>query len=366
MLREAYGAHESEAGRIPDVASLRRRLDRSRQVERRALSALSAMLVVLIGLAALAIRTHTESPVPARGGPLDVGVVSSEPASVATGSYSAPVRAEVDAFAREHGTHYRWYVATGDGSRQISEAATRFRTVLVAGAHLQNSAVAAARQHPDTHFFLLDGTVEDRSNVSTLPITRVGTSFVAGAVAAAASKTGHVAAVFADEGPVTTAIVEAFRAGAKAERPAMTVSVGYPASGSAGVPAAAEDLLSSGADVLFGDPALLPAIGVARGQGKPVWYVGLDADYAAVAPAPLRPFVLTSVVPRLDLLAKQSLQAVAAGSPASVDQFAQYTSVIGLTTTGGHLAPYSEALNVPQTSSYGLRYEDGSPFAGES
>ncbi|MGZ4593375.1 MAG: BMP family lipoprotein [Actinomycetes bacterium] len=364
LLRDAYGAAGPRTvAPVPDLDRLHRRLAQSQRREHR-LAAVVATLALLMAIAVptLAIVGHRRDALPARGGPLDVAVVAG-PVVPGPGSYAWPVRAQVDRFTRSHGTRSQWFTVRGDGSEEIEQAASSFRTVILVGGRYQAVATRAAGRHPHTHFFLVDANGGKLPhNMSGVAFSRVTSSYVAGAVAAEASANGHVGVVFAEKTSVTTTIADAFKAGATAERPGVQISATFPSNGEAGVTTAAIAQLSGGADVVLGDPAALTAVADARGHGHRAWYIGFDADYGASAPRTQRAFVLTSVVPRLDLFTRAALQAVAAGSPSSLGSFVGGTSDVVLTTTGGHLARYSKAITVDASGAYPLQQIDGSPF----
>jgi basic membrane protein A len=285
----------------------------------------------------------------------------------AVGSYAASVRAELERFAQAHDSEVNWYATTRP--QEIDRAAARFRTVFLVGGRYASVALAAAKRHPATHFFLLDAP--DRTgrasppNLTAMRIERGHLTYEAGRAAAAVSRTSHVGVVFPRRTATTTALAAAFRTGAQDKAPGITVRIDYSTTGQAGVPELARRQLTGGADVVFGDRAALAVVATSAGAPGQTWFIGMDDDYGAIAPKPQRSYVLTSVVPRLDLGVKQACRALVAGTPSKIGRYAPFTSDVVLSTAGGHLASVPGALTSPRDRSGELRPAYGSPFPEE-
>ncbi|MFN8176985.1 MAG: BMP family ABC transporter substrate-binding protein [bacterium] len=172
-----------------------------------------------------------------------------------------------------------------------------------------------AKDHPEVHFALVDGRIEDLPNVASLVFREQEGSFLVGALAALTSKTGTVGFVGGMDVPLIHKFEAGYRAGVAHVRPATKVLVGY-----AGVrPEAFSDpvrgkeialsQIAQGADVVFHASGVtgLGVIEAAKERG--VYAIGVDSNQDGVAPGT----VLTSMIKRVDVAVERAIEEGYAG-----------------------------------------------------
>lgn len=174
---------------------------------------------------------------------------------------------------------------------------------------------AVAKDHADVLFVLVDGRIDDLPNVASLVFREQEGSFLVGALAAMASKTGTVGFVGGMDVPLIHKFEAGYRAGVGRLRPGTKVLVGY-----AGVrpeaftdPVRGKEIalsqISQGADVIFHASGVtgLGVIEAARERG--VFVIGVDANQNGVAPGT----VLTSMIKRVDVAIERTIDDARAG-----------------------------------------------------
>jgi basic membrane protein A len=195
-----------------------------------------------------------------------------------------------------------------DGRYLRTYAARGFDLIIGVGFLMKPSVVEVARDYPKIHFALIDAGIDPvkenpNGNIATLRFKEHEGSFLVGAAAAMASKTGKLGFVGGMEIPLIHKFQLGYEEGAKAVDPHTQVFVQYAGSG----PEAfsdpvkgkqlAEGMISMGADVLFHASGSTGngMIEACRNQGKLA--IGVDANQDAQAPG----YVLTSMVKRVDI-----------------------------------------------------------------
>ena len=196
------------------------------------------------------------------------------------------------------------------GLRRLAEH--DFDVVIGVGFLFAESIRSVAADFPDVAFVLVDGRIENMPNVASLVFREEEGSFLVGALAAMATKTGTLGFV----GGMDVALIHKFeagyRAGAMTVRPDVRVLVGY-----AGVrpdafadPVRGKEIalsqIGQGADVIFHASGVtgLGVIEAARERG--VYAIGVDANQNGVAPGT----VLTSMLKRVDVAVEKEILAV--------------------------------------------------------
>lgn len=197
---------------------------------------------------------------------------------------------------------------------------------------LENAVEAVAKKNPNNKFLLVDSVLlDDKFNPYTLPNVRTVTfkanegSFLVGALAGLASKTGKVGFVGGMEVPLIKSFEAGFRAGVKMANPKAAEGLMAVYTGSFDNVAAgkqvAQDLLKKGADVIFqaaGADGLgvIQAVKEAKAAGQTVYVIGVDSDQSHVAPE----VVLTSMLKHVDLAIYNTCRDLAQGKFSSGDQ----------------------------------------------
>ena len=208
------------------------------------------------------------------------------------------------------------------------------------GFMIENSLEASAKKHPETPFLLIDSPVLDAQNkpyampnVQTVIFREHEGSFLAGALAALATKSGKLGFVGGIEIPLIKKFEAGFVAGIKAVNPqaaeqAKRVYTGSFDNSSAGKRAGL-DLYGQGIDIIFAAAGAdgLGVIQAAKEQNKLA--IGVDSDQSHLAPQN----VLTSMIKHVDYAIYSSAKSVAE------KKFKPGDSVLGLKEGGVGLAP---------------------------
>jgi basic membrane lipoprotein Med (substrate-binding protein (PBP1-ABC) superfamily)/DNA-binding SARP family transcriptional activator len=233
-----------------------------------------------------------------------------------------------------------------------------------------------ARQHPGTHFVLLDEVgLERRPNVTYAPFAEHEGSFLVGAAAAMTSETrriGFIGAIVDLE--LLWRFQAGFEAGARHLAPDIEIASVYltrlPDSSGFDSPTlaaqAATTLYRDEADVVYhaaggsGFGLFETAVAESRRQGRHLWAIGVDADeYRNVhvhggtklwdyGPDDWKPHLLTSMLKRYDRAVHDSIVDFRAGQlKAGVSTFDLANGGVDYATSGGfinHLVPQLESL----------------------
>lgn len=168
--------------------------------------------------------------------------------------------------------------------------AAGYKLVFGPGFALRNALEAAAKDHSDVNFVMIDEEI-DADNVANVTFADHEAAYLAGVAAAETSKTDHVAFIGGMEGKVLTRFEKGFEAGAKSVKPNIKVDVQYAGSfnDAAKGKSIAAAQYSAGADVIFhasgatGNGLIneARAINEKRGQDDKVWVIGVDRDQSA-------------------------------------------------------------------------------------
>lgn len=173
-----------------------------------------------------------------------------------------------------------------------------------------------AAEYPDVMFTHIDGLIADMPNVRSILFSEQESGFVAGYVAGLKSKSAKVGTIGGTDIPPVRRFMCGFAAGAKHADASVEILASYvgPNSGAfrdiRGGKLAAEQMLTSGVDVIFA-PAGLAAEGVAKAaQGAGAHVIMVDANRNAFLPGT----VLTSALKRVDEAAFATWQSVSNGT----------------------------------------------------
>ena len=177
---------------------------------------------------------------------------------------------------------------------------------------------AVAKDYPNIKFAETDGGVADLTSSSNLVMNDFAAnegSFLVGAAAALTSKSGKVGFIGGVDVGLIHSFQAGFEAGAKQVNPSIQVDVKYltappnftgfsdPAKGKE----AALGMFGSGDDVIFhaagGSGAGLfdAAKEYSTTNSVKVWAIGVDSDQYLTAPAEDQPYILTSMIKRVDV-----------------------------------------------------------------
>ena len=242
-------------------------------------------------------------------------------------SFNDAAAAGLDQAVAEFGVNPTESTPSSDGDRaeRLSAAIADGNDLVIAVGYLWGNALTeAAAAAPDTHFGIVDSVV-DSPNVASLVFAEEQGSFLVGVAAALKSQTDHVGFV----GGVPNALIQKFQAGFEAGvacvNPDITVEVQYvnddptigfndPAHGKE----LAAAMYEAGADVVYAaagasGSGVLEATSEAGDPGD-VWTIGVDSDLYQQVDPDLQPYVLTSMLKRVDVATYETIRSEVEGS----------------------------------------------------
>jgi basic membrane protein A and related proteins len=226
-----------------------------------------------------------------------------------------------------------------------------------------DSVNAGAAANPDTQFALVDavpsnnnGTPDDFAddtdwpNGAGLVFAEEQGSFLVGAAAALKSQTGKVGFVGGVEIDLIKKFEAGFEAGAKAVNPDIEILSQYVSqppdfagfNDSAKGKEIAAAMYADGADVVY-HAAGATGLGVfeaAKEAGEPgsVWAIGVDSDQWQTVGPDLQPYILTSMLKRVDVAVYETIKAYVDGTFAPGAQvFDLARDGVGYATSGGYV-----------------------------
>ena len=223
------------------------------------------------------------------------------------------------------------------------------------------AAVAAA--NPDTNFAIVDGVVE-ADNVASLLFTEEQGSYLVGAAAAMKSETGHIGFIGGVSIDLILKFEAGYTAGAKSVNPDIIVDVKYisdpPDFSGFGDPGSAKEIANSmyagGADVVYhaaggSGGGLFEAAKETSEAGTHVWAIGVDSDQYLTADASVQPYILTSMLKRVDVAVENTINAQAAGTfVGGFTIFDLSVDGVGYATSGGFVDDIAADLDAIKAS----------------
>ncbi len=182
-----------------------------------------------------------------------------------------------------------------------------FDTIITVGFLLQDATLANAEANPDVYFIGVDqGYEAPPANLVGVQFREDQSGFIAGALAALMSESGSVAGVYGIDVPAVKKFRNGFEQGAKYINPDIAVSGVYIDSfvDSARGGETARQLISEGADVIFGAGGQTGSGGIQAAAAEGVYVIGVDQDEYVTTfgngETPGAEFVISSAVKRVD------------------------------------------------------------------
>jgi basic membrane protein A len=222
--------------------------------------------------------------------------------------------------------------------------------------------MAAATANPDVNFAIVDGFVDpaEYPNVASLLFAEEQGSFLVGAAAALKSESGVVGFI----GGVSIDLIKKFEAGfiagARAVNPDIEILSQYlteppnfdgfndPAAGKV----VGQSMYEQGADVVYhaaggsGGGLFQAAKEYSDANGTHVWAIGVDSDQYLTASPDVQPFILTSMLKRVDVSVfntiKSQVDGMFAGGPVTFDLS---VDGVGYATSGGFVDDIADQLD---------------------
>ena len=220
-----------------------------------------------------------------------------------------------------------------------------------------DSMTEVATNNPDTSFTIVDEVV-DLPNVASLTFAEEQGSFLVGAAAALKSQTGTIGFIGGVENDLIKKFDAGYAAGAAAVNPDIEILVNYitqpPDFGGFNDPARGKEIAASqyeaGADVIYSAAggSGLGAFEAAVDAGAPgeVWAIGVDSDQYNLVSEELQPYILTSMLKKVDVATYNTIDAFCSGSFAAGQQvFDLSVDGVDYSTTGGFVDDIADQLD---------------------
>jgi len=233
--------------------------------------------------------------------------------------------------------------------RLLSEAGDPL--VFAIGFAFADGVTATAADFPDIKYAIVDSVV-DAPNVASLVFAEEQGSYLVGAAAALKSKTGKIGFIGGVEVDLIKKFEAGYIAGAKAVNPDIEVMTQYltqpPDFSGFGDPAkgkeAALAMFQQGADVVYhaaggsGGGLFQAAKEYSDSSGTHVWAIGVDSDQYLGVGADLQPYILTSMLKRVDTAVYDTTKDFVEGTFTSgVHVFDLKVDGVGYATSGGFI-----------------------------
>ena len=275
-------------------------------------------------------------------------------------SFNDAAGAALDQAVDELGITFSESTPTGDGDR-----AERVQGLVDEGAGLVqgngflffDAITALSADNPDTSFTIVDSVVE-ADNVASLVFAEEQGSYLVGAAAALKSESGIIGFVGGVENDLIKKFEAGYAAGAEAVNPDIEIEVSYitqpPDFGGFNDPARGKEIAAAqyeaGADVIYSAAGSsgLGAFEAAVDAGDPgdVWAIGVDSDQYELVEADLQPYILTSMLKKVDVATFNTIEAFCAGNfESGVQVFDLSVGGVGYSTSGGFVDDIADQLD---------------------
>jgi basic membrane protein A and related proteins len=267
-------------------------------------------------------------------------------------SFNDAAAAGLDRAKAEFGVTGNESTPAGDGDRaeRLQGLIDQGNDLIIGVGFLWEGAVTdGATANPDAKFAIIDSVI-DLPNVASLVFAEQEGSFLVGAAAALKSKTGIVGFIGGVQIDLIQRFEAGFTAGAKAINPDIQVLVNYvsqpPDFSGFGDPARGKEIAAAqyeaGADVIYSAAGSsgLGAFEAAREAGAPgeVWAIGVDSDQYELVGPDLQPYILTSMLKKVDVAVFETIKSLEEGNfAAGIRVFDLASGGVGYSTSGGFI-----------------------------
>jgi basic membrane protein A len=253
-------------------------------------------------------------------------------------------------------------------AERLRELAGEGMEVIIGNGYAYSVAVSqVAPEFPDISFAVTDGYTacgtacglpnEPTDNMVDLTFAEEQGSYLVGVAAALKTETDHVGFVGGNTGPLITKFAAGFEAGVKSVDEGITVDLKFLTEdvgdidtsffNPTGAQQAAEGMIDDGADIIYqaAGQSGLGAIDAVVAAGKGHWAIGVDSDQYNTVSAEQQPFILTSMLKRVDVAIYEFIGAYDEGNPPSGAEVYDITvDGVGYSTSGGFVDDITEDL----------------------
>jgi len=194
--------------------------------------------------------------------------------------------------SKDHGFTYFQSTNESEYANNLEQAASSgYKAIFGIGFALRNAVEAAAKDHSDINYVIIDDEIKGQDNVASALFADNEAAYLAGVAAAKTTKTKVVGFVGGIKGAVLTRFEKGFEAGVKSVDPSIKVQVDY--AGSFGDAAKGKTIAAAqyaaGADVVYqaaggtgaGVFAEAKSLNENKNENEKVWVIGVDRDQAA-------------------------------------------------------------------------------------
>jgi basic membrane protein A len=216
---------------------------------------------------------------------------------------------------------------------------------------------AGAQANPDTSFAIIDSVI-DAPNVASLVFAENEGSFLVGVAAGLKTKSNKVGFIGGVENDLIKNFEVGFTAGVKAANPDADVAVQYisqpPDFSGFNDPTKGKEIAAAmyadGADVVYSAAggSGLGAFEAAKDAGAPgdVWAIGVDSDQYNLVEPDLQPYILTSMLKRVDVAVYDTIKAYSEGDfKAGTQVFNLASDGVGYSKSGGFVDDISSQID---------------------
>ena len=268
-------------------------------------------------------------------------------------SFNDSAAAGLDRAAAQLGVNTTEASPNPDGSNRaelLQLSADGADLVIGVGFLFGESITEVAANNPDTYFGIIDSAPEGTDNLAGLVFAEHEGSFLVGAAAALKSTTGTVGFIGGVDIDLIRRFHAGFEAGVHAVNPDIRILPAYitepPNFDGWFQPAEAkiiaQSMYEAGADVIYhaaggsGAGLFEAAKEFSEGTGSKVWAIGVDSDQYNTSSEEVRPYILTSMLKRVDVAVYNTIEAVANNDfTGGTTVFNLAVDGVGYSTTGG-------------------------------
>jgi basic membrane protein A and related proteins len=275
-------------------------------------------------------------------------------------SFNDSAAAGLDKAVTDFGVQTKELEATGGETdaqkeeRLTSLADAGYNPIIAVGFAYSGAVGKVAKAFPDVNFAIIDDAANDLPNLANLVFAENEGSYLVGAIAAQASKTGNIGFVGGVNVPLIQKFQAGYEAGAKAINPDIKIQAKYltepPDFSGFGDPAkgkvAAEGMFQNGADVVYhaaggSGGGVFDAAKAAKG-----WAIGVDSDQYLTASADVKDVILTSMLKRVDVAVYDFIESAVGGTPLTgVQTFDLKAEGVGYSTSNPAVEPFTQKTN---------------------
>lgn len=267
-------------------------------------------------------------------------------------SFNDAAAAGLDQATAELGIKPSESTPTGDGDRaeRLKGLVDAGNGLIVGVGFLWGDAITAgSAENPNTNFAIVDSVV-DAPNVASLVFAEEQGSFLVGVAAALKTTTNKVGFIGGVENDLIKKFEAGFTAGVKAVNADIEVLAQYvsqpPDFSGFNDPAKGKEIAAAmyadGADIIYSAAGSsgLGAFEAAKDAGAAgdVWAIGVDSDQYNLVSADLQPYILTSMLKKVDVAVFETIKTfVETGSASGIRSFDLATDGVGYSTSGGFI-----------------------------